>query len=74
MTSKVSKYSSLVTLFTALAAFAIAQPSMSAEPLPKWDGDGVIEEGEDETAELAQAAQNPVANMYSLSFQNNSIF
>jgi hypothetical protein len=74
MTSGAFKYSSLATLFTALAAFAIAQPSMSAEKLPKWDGDGVIEEGEDETAELARAAQNPVANMYSLPFQNNTNF
>jgi hypothetical protein len=74
MNSGAFKYSSLATLFTALAAFAIAQPSMSAEELPKWDGDGVIEEGEDETAELARAAQNPVANMYSLPFQNNTNF
>ena len=58
----------------ALAAVLIAPPSMSAEALPKWDGDGVIEEGEDETAELARAAQNPVANMYSLPFQNNTNF
>jgi hypothetical protein len=74
MASGAFNYSSLATLFTALAAFAIAQPSMSAEELPKWDGDGVIEEGEDETAELARAAQNPVANMYSLPFQNNTNF
>lgn len=44
------------------------------EPGQMWDGDGIIEEGEDETAELARAAQNPVANMVSLPFQNNTTF
>ena len=57
----------------ALAVIAIAPASVSAEAA-KWDGDGVIEEGEDETAELARAAQNPVANMISLPFQNNTNF
>jgi len=38
------------------------------------DGDGVIEPGEDETAELARAVQNPVANLISLPFQNNTTF
>ena len=37
-----------------------------------WDGDGVIEPGENETAELARAAQNPVANLISVPFQLNS--
>jgi hypothetical protein len=37
-------------------------------------GDGIIEPGEDETAELARAAQNPVASMISLPFQNNTNF
>ena len=64
----------LAAWFVAFAGALIAQPSMSTEAMPKWDGDGVIEEGEDETAELARAAQNPVANMYSLPFQNNSNF
>ncbi len=58
----------------ALAAAVIAQPSMSAEATPKWDGDGVIEEGEDETAELARAAQNPVANMNSKPIHKNTNF
>ena len=35
-------------------------------------GDGIIEAGEDEVAELARAAQNPVANMISVPFQNNT--
>lgn len=74
MTPETFKCRSLVTLFTALVASAIAHPSLSAEVSPKWDGDGVIEAGEDETAELARAAQNPVANLYSLPFQNNTNF
>jgi hypothetical protein len=37
-------------------------------------GDGIIEAGEDETEELARAAQNPVASMISLPFQNNTNF
>ncbi|MFV1986866.1 MAG: neuromedin U [Gemmatimonadota bacterium] len=37
-------------------------------------GDGTIEPGEDETAELARAVQNPVASMVSLPFQNNTTF
>jgi hypothetical protein len=38
------------------------------------DGDGIIEPGEDPTEELAKAVQNPVANMISLPFQNNTNF
>ena len=37
-------------------------------------GDGVIEEGEDEVAELARAVQNPIANLISLPIQNNTTF
>jgi hypothetical protein len=55
----------LFALITALAA-----PALAAELL----GDGVIEAGEDETAELARAVQNPVASMISLPFQNNTDF
>jgi hypothetical protein len=39
-----------------------------------YEGDGIIEPGENETEELARAAQNPVANMISLPFQNNTDF
>jgi hypothetical protein len=38
------------------------------------DGDGIIEPGESEVAELARATQNPVANLISLPFQNNTAF
>ncbi len=48
----------------------IALPA-SAEPKV---GDGIIEAGENETDELARAAQNPVASLISLPFQNNTNF
>ncbi len=35
------------------------------------DGDGIIEPGENLEEELAKAAQNPVANLISVPFQNN---
>lgn len=38
------------------------------------DGDGAIEPGENATEELAKAAQNPIASMISLPFQNNTNF
>jgi len=37
-------------------------------------GDGKIQAGEDETAELARAVQNPIADLISLPFQNNTNF
>ena len=49
---------------------ALVDPTLAAEA----DGDGIIEEGEDESEELAKAAQNPVANLISLPFQNNTDF
>jgi len=45
-----------------------------ALPATAESGDGIIEAGEDETAELARAAQNPVASLISLPFQNNTTF
>ncbi|MCK4563757.1 MAG: neuromedin U [Verrucomicrobia bacterium] len=45
--------------------------STSGEPVL---GDGIIDPGEDEMAELARAVQNPVANLISLPFQNNTTF
>jgi hypothetical protein len=38
------------------------------------EGDGIIEPGEDIEEELAKTAQNPVANIISLPFQNNTNF
>ena len=57
---------SLFVLFGAV----IALPASAANE----DGDGIIEPGENETAELARAAQNPLASMISLPFQNNTNF
>jgi hypothetical protein len=57
---------SLFVLFGAIAAL----PASAANE----DGDGIIEPGEDETAELARAVQNPVASMISVPFQNNTNF
>lgn len=57
---------SLFVLFGAV----IALPASAANE----DGDGIIEPGEDATAELARAAQNPVASMISVPFQNNMNF
>jgi hypothetical protein len=37
-------------------------------------GDGSIEPGEDATAELTRAVQNPVANLISVPFQNNTSY
>jgi hypothetical protein len=46
----------------------------SASLASNEDGDGIIEPGENETAELARAAQNPIANMISLPLQNNTSY
>ena len=37
-------------------------------------GDGILTKGESETAELARAVQNPVADLISVPFQNNTNF
>ncbi len=37
-------------------------------------GDGIVDPGEDETAELARAVQNPIASLISVPFQNNTNF
>jgi hypothetical protein len=57
---------------------------MEAAPFPRpdgevvdfsqEDGDGIIEPGETAQEELAKAAQNPVASVISLPFQNNTNF
>jgi hypothetical protein len=43
-----------------------------ALPILAYEGDGIIEEGEDEAGELARATQNPVADLISVPFQNNT--
>jgi hypothetical protein len=39
-----------------------------------FDGDGILEAGEDEATELVRAAQNPVADLISFPLQNNTNF
>ncbi len=56
-----------------LFVFFGAVAALPASAAPKA-GDGIIEAGENETDELARAAQNPVASMISLPFQNNTNF
>jgi hypothetical protein len=46
----------------------------SASLASNEDGDGIIEPGEDETAELARSAQNPIADLISLPLQNNTSY
>ena len=67
------------TIFT-LLFLGVASPSYTlaeepgSTPYVKADGDGIIEPGENAQEELARAAQNPVASMISLPFQNNTNF
>ena len=58
--------------YMSIAVVLIAATSSSAAV--NEDGDGTHEPGEDLTAELARAAQNPVASMISVPFQNNTDF
>jgi hypothetical protein len=67
---KSGKLSCLPVGLVLLLITALIDPARASEA----DGDGIIEDGEDETEELAKAAQNPVANLISLPFQNNTNF
>ena len=62
----------LICRYVSIAAFLVAATSSSFAV--NEDGDGTIEPGEDSTAELARSAQNPIASMISLPFQNNTDF
>jgi hypothetical protein len=59
-------------------AFAIAPTLSSAkqesERPDAYLGDGHVDAGENEAADLARAVQNPVADLISLPFQNNTNF
>ena len=57
-------------LFASFFGVVAALPALAANE----DGDGIIETGENETDELARAAQNPVASMISVPFQSNTNF
>ena len=73
----------MVVLWIALVLIA-ASTAVSAEKESGYEeypeghegyiGDGIIKKGEDETAGLARAAQNPIADLISLPFQNNTNF
>ncbi len=64
----------LVSAAFALDAGAEAAPAHDDADFSQEDGDGVIEPGENADQELLKAVQNPVANLISLPFQNNTNF
>ena len=64
---------SLGALVLALALNLVPTTTLAAGE-KGYLGDGVVEAGEDEAAELARAVQNPVADLISVPFQNNSNF
>lgn len=66
----------LLALWIVLAWAMAHMPSLGAEPkdYKGYVGDGTIKPGEDENDELARAAQNPLASMISVPFQNNTSF
>jgi len=47
---------------------------MLASAATAYEGDGVVESGESKAEELRRAAQNPMADLMSLPFQNNTNF
>jgi hypothetical protein len=55
-----------------VTAMLLLTPAILAQDTA--DGDGIIEAGENPQEELAKAAQNPVADLISLPFQNNTNF
>jgi hypothetical protein len=57
-----------------ILALALAPVASLAEGKEGYLGDGTIGPGEDDTAELARAVQNPVADLISVPFQNNTNF
>jgi len=57
--------------FTTLSAFVLYAACATAFA---DKGDGIIDPGENEQAELARAVQNPVASLISVPFQNNTNF
>jgi hypothetical protein len=61
-----------VLVLYVLAVLMFSAPVVLAQNTA--DGDGIIEPGQDPEEELAKAAQNPVASMISLPFQNNTNF
>ncbi len=62
----------ILMLLGMMSFSALGQESGPADVVE--DGDGIIEPGEDEIAELQRAAQNPVADLISVPFQYNTSF
>jgi len=60
------------TIMIMFAVMLLSIPVILAQDTA--DGDGIIEAGENLEEELAKAAQNPVADLISLPFQNNTNF
>jgi hypothetical protein len=59
----------------ALALALAAVPAFAQDAGDEHErGDGIVDAGEDETAELARAVQNPLASLISLPFQYNTTF
>jgi len=60
-----------------LAVLGLAMPVSAEEGSGESDhylGDGHVDPGEDESEDLARAVQNPIADLISLPFQNNTNF
>jgi hypothetical protein len=62
-----------ITFLKTLAVIFL-MPTVTSSVLASQLGDGIIEPGENATEELARAVQNPVADLISLPFQNNTNF
>jgi hypothetical protein len=60
-----------VSVWLLCLAIAVLAPQLAAAQTP---GAGHVDPGEDEAGELARAVQNPVADLISLPFQNNTNF
>jgi len=62
-------------IFNALTSVLITSLLAAVPQIALADkGDGIIDPGEDEIAELARAVQNPVASLISVPIQNNTAF
>ncbi len=59
-------------VITAIVALPQSAPASGDDE--EYLGDGHVDPGEDEAAELARAVQNPIADLISLPFQNNTNF
>ena len=70
----IAVFTTFTLLLGSFAPSSIQAQEPSSGPYIKADGDGIIEPGENEKAELARASQNPVASLISLPFQNNTNF